>query len=181
MNSCILMAEILQAPQLRYTQDQTAIAEMFVQFPALKAEEKPATLKVVGWRNLAQEMQERYQQGDRVVIEGRLGMITVTLPDGAKEKRAELTASRIYSLGALSANFSTHVAERAPAQAPAQAPSNVVPLSSRAAAPAPKTTESAPHSTPAPKGPYTPQPEPSPRQNESFSSESDSSLDEIPF
>ena len=138
MNSCILMAEILQAPQLRYTQDQTAIAEMFVQFPALKAEEKAATLKVVGWRNLAQEMQERYQQGDRVVIEGRLGMITVTLPDGAKEKRAELTASRIYSLAAEAANFSSHVAEKAPA--PAQAPSNVVPLSSRAAAPGSRRT-----------------------------------------
>lgn len=179
MNSCILMAEILQAPQLRYTQDQTAIAEMFVQFPALKAEEKPATLKVVGWRNLAQEMQERYHQGDRVVIEGRLGMITVTLPDGGKEKRAELTASRIYSLGAEAGNFSTHIAEKAPVST--QAPNNVVSLNPRAAAPAPKTTEPAPHSTPASSWPYTPASEPGSYQNESFSTDSDSSLDEIPF
>ncbi len=101
MNSCILMAEIVQAPELRYTSDtQTPIAEMFVEFPGLRAEDPPARLKVVGWGNLAQEIQERFHQGDRVVIEGRLSMNTVDRPEGFKEKRAELTAQRIHSLGA---------------------------------------------------------------------------------
>ena len=101
MNSCILMAEIVQAPELRYTSDnQTPIAEMLVQFPGLRAEDPPATLKVVGWGNLAQEIQERYHQGDRVVIEGRLNMNTIDRPEGFKEKRAELTAQRIHTLGA---------------------------------------------------------------------------------
>jgi single-stranded DNA-binding protein len=35
-----------------------------------------------------------------VVIEGRLSMNTIDRPEGFKEKRAELTASRIYKLGA---------------------------------------------------------------------------------
>jgi len=43
------MAEIVQEPQLRYTPDQTGLAEMLVQFPGLRAEDPPATLKVVGW------------------------------------------------------------------------------------------------------------------------------------
>jgi single-strand DNA-binding protein len=65
MNSCILMAEIIQDPQLRYTSDtQTPIAEMLVQFAGLRPDDPPATLKVVGWGNLAQEIQERYHQGD---------------------------------------------------------------------------------------------------------------------
>jgi len=46
MNSCILMAEIVQEPQLRYTPDQTGLAEMLVQFWTVA--EDP-TLKVVGW------------------------------------------------------------------------------------------------------------------------------------
>ncbi|UBF25325.1 single-stranded DNA-binding protein [Kovacikia minuta CCNUW1] len=101
MNSCILMAEIVQAPELRYTSDtQTPIAEMMVQFPGLRAEDPPATLKVVGWGNLAQEIQDRYHQGDRVVIEGSLRMNTVDRPEGFKEKRAEFTVQRIHSLGA---------------------------------------------------------------------------------
>ncbi len=101
MNSCILMAEIVQAPELRYTSDtQTPIAEMFVEFPGLRAEDPPARLKVVGWGNLAQEIQEGFHVGDRVVLEGRLGMNTVDRPEGFKEKRAELTVQRIHSLGA---------------------------------------------------------------------------------
>lgn len=101
MNSCILMAEIVQAPELRYTSDtQTPIAEMFVEFPGLRPEDPPSRLKVVGWGNLAQEIQERFHQGDRVVIEGRLSMNTIDRPEGFKEKRAELTAQRIHSLGA---------------------------------------------------------------------------------
>ena len=70
MNNFILMAEIIEDPQLRYTSDnQTPITEMLVQFPGLRAEDPPGTLKVIGWGNLAQEMQERYHQGDRVVVD----------------------------------------------------------------------------------------------------------------
>lgn len=98
MNNCILMAEIVQEPQLRYTPEQSALAEMLVQFPGLRAEDPPATLKVVGWGNLAQQIQQNYRQGDRVVIEGRLSMNTIER-DGFKEKRAELTAQRVHSLG----------------------------------------------------------------------------------
>jgi single-stranded DNA-binding protein len=95
------MAEIIKAPELRYTMDgQTPIAEMLVQFPGGRAEDPPETLKVVGWGNLAQQIQEQYHEGDRAVIEGRLHMNTVDRPEGFKEKRAELTAVRIHALGA---------------------------------------------------------------------------------
>ena len=96
------MAEITRPAQLRYTQDtQMAIADMEVQFSGLRPEDPPAKLKVVGWGNLATEMQQSYQIGDRVVIEGRLGMNTIERQEGFKEKQAELTASKIYSLGAM--------------------------------------------------------------------------------
>lgn len=94
------MAEITRPPQLRYTQDnQTAIADMEVQLNGLRPEDPPAKLKVIGWGNLAQEMQNTYSIGDRIVIEGRLGINSVDRPEGFKEKQAELTASKIYSLG----------------------------------------------------------------------------------
>ncbi len=100
MNSCVLMAQIIQAPELRYTSDnQTPIAQMLVEFPALKGDEPPATLKVVGWGNFAQEIKDMYSVGDLVVIEGRLSMNTIDRPEGFKEKRAELVASRMYKLG----------------------------------------------------------------------------------
>jgi single-strand DNA-binding protein len=99
MNTCILMVEIVTDPELRYTLDnQTEIVQMFVHFPSYKAEDTPATLKVIGWQELAKEVIELYHKGDRVVIEGRLGMPSIDQPEGFKEKRAELTASRIHKL-----------------------------------------------------------------------------------
>ncbi|CBN58862.1 MULTISPECIES: single-stranded DNA-binding protein [Kamptonema] len=139
MNSCILMAEIVQAPQLRYTPDnQTQIAEMLVQFPGSRPEDPPSTLKVIGWGNLAQEIHGNYHQGDRIIIKGRLNMNTIERkPEGFKEKRAELTAEQIYSLGAAemtsfsTANISHTEQTKVPTNAPVSAPSNVVSLGSR--------------------------------------------------
>ena len=122
MNNCILMAEVTQAPQLRYTSDtQTPIAEMMVQFEALRDGDPAESLKVVGWGNLAQEIQERYHVGDRVIVEGRLGMVSTERPEGFREKRAELTAQRIHLLGGgesiVSSAESQPTAKRPPAPA----------------------------------------------------------------
>jgi single-stranded DNA-binding protein len=97
MNHCVLEVDVLQAPTLRYTQDnQTPIAEMEVGFDALRADDPRGSLKVVGWGNLAQDLQNRVQVGQRLVIEGRLRMNTVPRQDGTKEKRAEFTLSRLH-------------------------------------------------------------------------------------
>jgi single-strand DNA-binding protein len=121
MNSCILMAEIIKNPELRYTADnQMAIADMFVQFaPPMgsRPDDRHPTIEVVGWGNLATEMKENYQQGDRVTIEGRLQMNTIER-DGYKEKRAQLVASRIYHITAVdtpsAAPMATSVAPSSP-------------------------------------------------------------------
>lgn len=137
MNSCILMAEIIQQPQLRFTaESQLQIAEMLVQFPGPKPEDPPEHLKVIGWGNLAVEIHEKYHEGDRVIIEGRLNMNTIER-DGIKEKRAEMTVQKIYSLGANAMNSAPATNRTAPeaapvrSSAPSTVPSNVVPMSSR--------------------------------------------------
>jgi single-strand DNA-binding protein len=129
MNSCILMAEIIKAPELRYTADnQMAVADMFVQFaPPLgsRPEDSHPTIEVIGWGNLATEMKESFKQGDRVTIEGRLEMNTIER-DGFKEKRAKLVASRIYPI------MADMPIGSATGAAPASAPVSSPPASSRA-------------------------------------------------
>jgi single-stranded DNA-binding protein len=99
MNSCILMAKIVRAPELRYTQDtQQALAQMLVEFSGLRPEDPPSTLKVIGWGNLATEIQQKYSEGDQIIIEGRLAINLIDRPEGFKDKRAELTAYKIYRL-----------------------------------------------------------------------------------
>jgi single-stranded DNA-binding protein len=139
----MLMAEIISAPQLRYTQDnQTAIAEMTVAFPGIKADDAPQQLKVIGWGNLAQDIQERYQTGDRLLIEGRLSMNTVDRSEGFKEKQAELTAQRIHRLSELGS-----VAIPQPVATP-DTPVAAAPQPSYSPPPQPTTTPAAPEAEP---------------------------------
>ena len=116
MNHCVLEVDVLQAPTLRYTQDnQTPIAEMEVGFDALRPDDPRGQLKVVGWGNLAQDLQNRVQVGQRLLIEGRLRMNTVPRQDGTKEKRAEFTLARLHLV-------SNAAGSTAPAQPSASAP-----------------------------------------------------------
>lgn len=135
---------MLEAPQLRYTQDnQTPVAEMTVQVDGLRPDDPPGQLKVVGWGNLAQDLQNRVQPGARLVIEGRLRMVTQNRPDGIKEKRAEFTLARLHPLGAGAAQpvmGAAPVAAAAPRPA-AAAPAVAAPV---AATPAPAASQPAP-------------------------------------
>lgn len=124
MNSIILLAEIIQEPQLRYTSDsQTPIAELRIEFAGQRPEDPATQLKAVGWGNMAQEIQANYHQGDRVILEGRLGMNTVERPEGFKEKQAELTIQKIYTLdGASISNTVSAAPPAATTPAPRSAP-----------------------------------------------------------
>lgn len=160
MNSCILMADIIQSPQLRYTSDnQTPVAEFVVQFPGARPEDASAQIKVVGWGNLAQEIQESYKEGDRVLLEGRLGMNTLDRPEGFKEKRAEMTVQRIHRLSNLT---SLAMPPSTPAPAVMATPSG--------SAAAPSTPAPRPAASPS-AGNYTPAPAP----------ETEPDYDDIPF
>ncbi len=161
MNSCVLMAEIVKDPELRFMQDgQTAIAEMTVQFPAFKAEDPMEMLKVVGWGNLAQQIQEQFHIGDQVVMEGRLNMVLVDRPEGFKEKRAEFTVGRIHRVQA---------DLNAPRIANNPAATMAAPAQPKAAAPATPKPAAAP-ATPAASKPPAPSP-----------SDYEPNYDDIPF
>jgi single-stranded DNA-binding protein len=87
---------------------------MAVRFDGLRPDDPPGQIRVVGWGNLAQDLQNRVQVGQRLVLEGRLRISTLTRADGMKEKRAEFTLARLHPLAA---------AGRAPAGRPAAASS----------------------------------------------------------
>ncbi|MFY8148707.1 MAG: single-stranded DNA-binding protein [Prochlorococcaceae cyanobacterium] len=149
MNHCLLEVEVLEAPQIRYTQDnQTPIAEMTVRLDGLRPDDPPGQLKVVGWGNLAQDLQNRVQVGQRLVLEGRLRMNTVARPDGIKEKRAEFTLSRLHPLAGGGGGSIAPAAMPAAAGAPAprrMAPAApAAPRAAASAAPAPPTWNASP-------------------------------------
>ena len=102
MNHCLIQAVVSNSPQMRYTKEnQTPIAEMIVSFKGLRSEDPSRELKVLGWGNVAQEMIKGLNEGDNIVLEGRLKMNSVTRKDGTKEKQPELTASKIHNITAV--------------------------------------------------------------------------------
>jgi single-stranded DNA-binding protein len=140
----LLEVEVLEAPQVRYTQDnQTPVAEMAVQFDGLRPDDPPGQLKVVGWGSLAQDLQNRVQVGQRLMVEGRLRMNTVTRQDGVKEKRAEFTLSRLHPLAGGGGSAMAAGAASAP-------------MASRSASPAPARAAAAPVPAAAPAAPQPP-------------------------
>jgi len=149
VNHCLLEVEVLEAPQVRYTQDnQTPVAEMAVQIEGLRPDDPPGQLKVVGWGNLAQDLQNRVQVGQRLVLEGRLRMNTVTRQDGTKEKRVEFTLARLHPLSPGAAvpqaqNQAPPAPAPQPAPRPAAAGPAATPAPRRAPAPAPTRPASA--------------------------------------
>ena len=99
MNHCLIQGVISSSPQMRYTKEnQTPIAEMIINFKGLRSEDPTRELKILGWGNLAQEMVDELKEGQKIVIEGRLRMNSVTRKDGTKEKQPELTASKIHQI-----------------------------------------------------------------------------------
>ena len=99
MNHCLIQAVINTSPQMRYTKEsKTPIAEMIVNFKGLRDEDPSRELKVLGWGTIAKEMVEELKEGQNIVVEGRLRMISVTRQDGTKEKQTELTASKIHHI-----------------------------------------------------------------------------------
>tara|TARA_B100000700_G_scaffold327552_1_gene442444 strand:- start:32 stop:499 length:468 start_codon:yes stop_codon:yes gene_type:complete len=99
MNHCILEVTVQNTPKTRYTQEnKIPICEMEVSIPGLRVEDPSSELKVVGWGNIAQQLQTNVREGQKLIIEGRLRINSVPRNDGTKEKKAELTLSRIHPL-----------------------------------------------------------------------------------
>ena len=100
MNSTVLEATVLLAPQMRYTADsQTPVAEFRIEFPGLKDDDPPAELTVETWGKLAERASAEIQEGQAILIQGRLSMNTIDRPEGFKEKTARLTANDWSLLG----------------------------------------------------------------------------------
>ena len=99
MNHCLIEVRVKQAPTIRYTQDnKIPLAEMEVIFDGLRVDDQPGQIKVVGWGNMAQELQNNIQVDQRLIVEGRLRMNTISRQDGTKEKKAEITLSKFHLL-----------------------------------------------------------------------------------
>ncbi len=136
MNTIALQGILQSAPELRHTQDGLAQASAMLSFPSAKPDEADYTIRLVCFGNLAEEFHQAFQQGESVIVEGRLHAETRTKPDGSKERVVELIARRAHHLAAAATQPQPKAVKAQPAPTPPR--QTAPPASSRGRTPAPK-------------------------------------------
>ena len=83
---------ITKAPEKRFTSNNIAIASFPLDFSEIEGEQNIIYVRAIG--NLAQKVFEQLKKNDKVVVEGRLLMISIKSEDGQTERKvAEIDIS----------------------------------------------------------------------------------------
>lgn len=105
---------ITKAPEKRFTSNNVAIASFPLDFSEIEGEQNIIYVRAIG--NLAQKVFEQLKKNDKVVVEGRLLMISIKSEDGQTERKvAEIDISsfeKIQSANASRKNNSNNIEEQ---------------------------------------------------------------------
>ncbi len=94
---------IMKAPEKRFTSNNVAIASFPLDFSEVEGEQNIVYVRAIG--NMAQKVFEQLKKGDKVVVEGRLLMISIKSEDGQTERKvAELDISSFEKVQGASAS-----------------------------------------------------------------------------
>ena len=99
LNHIILMGRLVRDPELRRTQNGTAVASftLAVERDYSGAEKKQTDfIDIVAWRNTAEFVSRYFTKGRMAVVSGRLQIRDWTDRDGNKRKSAEAVADNVY-------------------------------------------------------------------------------------
>ena len=100
LNHIVLMGRLVRDPELRRTQNGTAVASftLAVERDYRGDTEKKQTdfIDIVAWRNTAEFVSRYFTKGRMAVVSGRLQIRDWTDRDGDKRKSAEVVADNVY-------------------------------------------------------------------------------------
>ena len=100
LNKIILMGRLTHDPELRRTQNGTAVTgfSLAVERDFKDEDGKRATdfIDIVAWRAAAEFVAKYFTKGRMAVVEGRLQIRDWTDKDGGKRRSAEIVADNVY-------------------------------------------------------------------------------------
>ena len=101
LNRIILMGRLTRDPELRHTQNGTAVASFSLavdrDFKDRNSGERATDfIDVVAWRQTGEFVSRYFTKGRMAVVEGRLQMRDWTDKDGNKRRSAEVVADNVY-------------------------------------------------------------------------------------
>lgn len=99
LNTITLMGRLTRDPELRYTQNQTAVTSfsLAVDRDYGKGEDKQTDfIDIVAWRHTGEFVSKYFQKGSMAVVQGRLQVRDWTDKEGNKRRTAEVVAENVY-------------------------------------------------------------------------------------
>ena len=105
LNQCNFIGNCGKDPEIRYTQDGTAVASVSIavseKYKDKSGESRENTewINVVAWSKLADIMKSYVHKGDKIFISGKLKTKDWTDREGNKRKSTEIVAHTIELLG----------------------------------------------------------------------------------
>ncbi|MGQ9554463.1 MAG: single-stranded DNA-binding protein [Anaerolineae bacterium] len=104
VNRVILLGEISERPELRYTLEGSAVACFPITVcrawsaPGSRAQKENETFNVVAWREMAERCEDELEPGTYVYLEGRLRNHCWRDALGRQMMRTEIIAERVFVL-----------------------------------------------------------------------------------
>lgn len=102
LNKVILIGRLVADPQLRYTQQGTAVTSFTLavnrSFVSQGGEREADFIDIVTWRKLAEVCANHLNKGRLVAVEGRLQIRSYDDQNGTRRKAAEIVADQVQFL-----------------------------------------------------------------------------------
>ena len=100
MNRILIMGRLTKEPELRRTQNGTAVASLSIavdrDFKSANGERETDFFNVIAWKSTAEFVCNYFQKGRAIAIDGRLQSRNWTDKDGGKRVSIEIVADSVY-------------------------------------------------------------------------------------
>lgn len=96
MNQCQLLGRLTRDPELKYTQQGTAVVSFSLAVDRRFNREKADFIDVVAWRQTAEFISKHFQKGTRIAVVGSIQTRSWEDNEGHKRKAVEVVADSVY-------------------------------------------------------------------------------------
>ncbi len=100
LNQIVLMGRLTKDPELRHTQNSTAVASFTLaverDFKSDNGQKQTDFIDIVAWRNTAEFVSKYFFKGQMAAVTGRLQIRDWTDKEGGKRRSAEVVADNVY-------------------------------------------------------------------------------------
>ena len=104
MNKIFLKGRLGQDPELRYTQNNTAVATVGIAVNRYGKDAGTDWFNIVAWQNTAEHLSKYWKKGDEIIVIGRLQNREYTDRNNIRHKVTEVIASEFEFCGSKKEN-----------------------------------------------------------------------------